>query len=84
MVDQPKVAQSVQQAVAGYESYITAKIINTNDTITLNDYSIVITALAIRRDTGAALTTTISGNVVTVTTAGLTNVPVSFLIWGQR
>lgn len=83
MVDVTKTGQVTQQAIAGWYSVVTATV-DTNDTITFGDYTSVSTALALRQDTGVQLSTTITTNIVTITTAGLSKVPVVLLVWGKR
>lgn len=53
-----------------------ARPIDTDDTVTLGELSVVTAAAAFRLDTGAELTTTEATNVVTITTAALVDVPV--------
>ena len=83
MTDQPKVYLYSEFEGTAYVSLVSAKI-STNDTITLSDYTSIVTVLAFRKDTGATLTTTIVGNVITVTTSSLTNVQIHVLLWGQK
>ncbi len=50
--------------------------VSTSDTITMQNIGALSGAAVLRKDTGAALTTTIATNVITVTTTLLTNVDV--------
>lgn len=53
-----------------------ASPIDTDDTVTVGELSAVTAAAAFRLDTGAKLTTTEATNIVTITTAALTDVPI--------
>ena len=50
--------------------------VDTNDTVTLGDMAALTSAHCWRLDTGAVLTCTVATNVVTVTSAALTDVPI--------
>jgi len=62
-----------------------ASPVDTDDTITLGELSIVTAEACFRLDTGAEITATVTGtsNVVTVTEAGLTDVSVVGLATGN-
>jgi len=51
-----------------------ASPIDTNDTVTLSELTSITAAACFRLDTGASVTSTTATNVVTVTTAALTDV----------
>jgi len=50
--------------------------IDTNDTVTIGELSAVTASAAFRLDTGAEITTTEATNIVTITEAALTDVPI--------
>ncbi len=83
MADQPKTTIYSEFEGTAYVSLLACKV-NTNDTITLIDYTGFTTVLALRKDTGASITTTVSSNIITFTSAGMTNVYLLVLVWGQR
>lgn len=64
--------------------YVVCEVIaaSTNDTITIGEMTDITSANAWRLDTGAVLTCTDATNVVTITSAALTNVPVVVLATG--
>jgi hypothetical protein len=85
VVDRPIVPfTQLQAAIAAYQEPLTIQSISTNDTFTASDFTTVVTVVGFRQDTGAVLAFTIVGNVVTLTTAALTNVSISVLIWGVK
>jgi len=57
--------------------YVVCEVIavTTNDTVTIGEMTDITVAVAFRLDTGAALTCTDATNVVTITTAAITNIP---------
>jgi hypothetical protein len=65
--------------------YLVCEIIavDTDDTVTLGEMHVITAGSAWRLDTGAALTCTVATNVVTVTTAALSNVPVVIVAFGS-
>jgi hypothetical protein len=83
MTDQPKVYLYSEFEGTAYVTLIATKVGAQNDTTTLTDYTSIGTVQAIRKDTGAAVTTTVAANVITFTSV-LTNVLVLVLVWGQR
>jgi hypothetical protein len=83
MADQPKIYHYTEFDGTAYTSLVSAKIAAQNDTVTFSDYTSISTVQAIRKDTGAALTTSVATNVVTITSV-LTNVNIFLLVWGQR
>ena len=83
MTDQPKVYLYSEFEGTAYVTLVAAKI-STNDTITLGDYTAISTALALRKDTGTQVTTSLNGSVITFTGSSLTNVQVHVLLWGQK
>jgi len=83
VTDQPKQTIYGEYEGTGYSSVIVAKIAAQNDTLTMADYVTITTVLGFRKDTGAAITTTVNANIVTVTSA-LSNVNIILLLWGQR
>jgi hypothetical protein len=85
VTDRPKVPfTGLQTAIAAYKTAVTVQSMSTNDTVTLTDFTTITTAIGFRDDTGATVTFTISTNVITLTTAALTNVPVSIMAWGVK
>jgi len=50
--------------------------VDTDDTLTVGELTKLLHAEAFRMDTGASITCTIATNVVTVTQAGMTDIPV--------
>ncbi len=71
-------------AVAGIVQVITANV-STNSTINLaNSLSSIVNVLAMRQDTLATITTSISGTTITITQAALVNVNVTLLVGGTR
>ena len=83
MTDQPKQYHWSEYEGTAYVSLISAKIAAVNDTLTLSDFTTISVVLGMRKDTGATITTTISSNVITVTSA-LSNVNVLLLVFGAR
>jgi hypothetical protein len=83
VTDQPKVYLYSEFEGTAYVSLVSAKV-NTNDTITLGDYTTISTALAFRKDTGVQVATSLNGSVITFTTTNMTNVQVHCLLWGQK
>jgi len=83
VTDQPKQTIYGEYEGTGYSSVVLAKISAQNDSLTMSDYTTITTVLGFRKDTGAAITTTVNANIVTVTSA-LSNVNVILLIFGQR
>ncbi len=83
MTDQPKQTIYGEYEGTGYSSVVLAKISAQNGSLTMSDYTTITTVLGFRKDTGAAITTTVNANIVTVTSA-LSNVNVILLIFGQR
>jgi len=57
-------------------------IVSTNDTITLNDLTTISGAALLKRADGTAVTATVATNVITVTQATLTDVPIVGLAIG--
>jgi hypothetical protein len=85
VVDRPVVPfTQLQAAIAFYKEPLTIQSISTSDTFTAVDFTTVTTVVGFRDDTGAILAFTISGNVVTLTTAALTNVPISVMVIGVK
>ena len=60
---------------------VKAEGVDTNDTITIGELTAVVHAEAFRMDTGASITCTYSGNVVTITET-LTDIPVLVCVTG--
>ncbi len=58
--------------------------IDTNDTVTIGELAIITAVAVFRLDTGAAVTATVTGtsNVITITNAGLVDVPVTGVATG--
>ena len=57
-------------------------VASTNDTFPLNDLQSVTTILGFTTVDGTQVTFSIAGNVVTLTTVGLTDATIAFLAWG--
>jgi len=64
--------------------YIVAEAldVDTNDTVTFGEFTAVTAAAAFQLNTGAELTTTEATNVVTITTAALSGVPIVVIATG--
>jgi len=64
--------------------YVVCEVIaaSTNDTVTIGEMTDITAASAWRLDTGATLTNTDATNVVTITTAAITNIPVLIVATG--
>ena len=60
-----------------------ASPIDTNDTVTLNELSVITAVSCFRLDTGASITSTKATNVVTITQASLTDVLIVGLATGS-
>jgi len=57
-------------------------VASTNDTFAVNDLSEVNTILGFKTADGAAVSFSIAGNIVTVTTVGLVDNGIAFIAWG--
>jgi hypothetical protein len=85
MVDVGKVQfTGTQTAIAAYKTSITAQQMSSNDTVTLPDFATITTVLGFRDDTGAAVTFTISNNVITLTSSSITKQNISIIVWGTH
>lgn len=72
-----------RRGATGY-LYIVAEAspVDTNDTVTLGDLASITHAECFRLDTGASITCTTATNVVTITQAALTDIPVLVVATG--
>lgn len=84
MVD--RVEQVVHRATLGAVGtrYLVAEVIkaSTSDTVTLGDFADITAVSAYRLDTGASITATEATNIVTITQAALTDVPIVIFATG--
>ncbi len=67
------------------KKYVTveAKAINTSDTITINELSTILGNAFFKKSDGSSVTTTVAGNVITVTSVGLTSVDLVGFVYGS-
>jgi len=86
MVDRQETVTSSKQTVvtaAVEKKYITFEAtVSTNDTITLGDLSDILGAAVLKKSDGSAVTFTEATNVITITQAALTDVPVVGFAYG--
>lgn len=67
----------------GYAVYTVT--VSTNDTFTASDFTGTLKkAVLIRNDTGAEVTVSVAGNVITVVQAGVTNQECTLFVYGVR
>jgi phosphotransferase system IIA component len=85
-VDRAETVTSSKQTVvtaAVEKKYITFEaIVSTDDTITLGDFTTVLGAALLKKADGSAITCTVATNVLTVTQATTTNVPIVGFAYG--
>jgi len=84
MSSTPYIVVQQYPAISGLITVITA-LVSTNTVINLSSiFTAITTVLAMRQDTLASITTSISGNTFTVTQGSLTNVYITVLVGGTR
>jgi len=84
MSSTPYIVVQQYPAISGLVTVITA-LVSTNTVINLSSiFTAITTVLAMRQDTLASITTSISGNTFTVTQAAMSNVYITVLVGGTR
>jgi hypothetical protein len=85
-VDRAEIVTSSKQTVvtaAVEKKYITFEAtVSTDDTITLGDFTTVLGAALLKKSDGSAITCSVATNVLTITQATTTNVPVIGFAYG--
>ena len=85
MADVSKVPFSgLQVAISGYQESIIAQQMSTGDTVTLSSFGTIGNVLAFRNDSGATVTLTIAGNVLTLATSSIVKQNISIIAWGTH
>lgn len=80
----PYVVVQQYPAISGLVTVVTA-LVSTNTIINLSSiFTSITTVLAMRQDTLGSITTSISGNTLTITQASMSNVYVTLLVGGVR
>jgi len=81
LVDRAETQLRIEE-IATRRAILADAVVSTNDTVTFDNLTTVTSAFVCKKLDGTSVTCSVATNVVTITGAGLTNVPVQIFVNG--